>query len=78
MKLFRSTGGNSAFAQLALDDDANAMQESAASQFGEAVSDGVSKRVVMLTLLLLIIVPLFLPPTAEAKQPALDFLEVRT
>jgi hypothetical protein len=78
MKLFRSKGGSSVYSSLAGEDEIGTMEESAASGFGSAVSDGISKRVVLLTLTLLIAVPLFLPDIdgVAVKQEALDFLEV--
>lgn len=59
--------------------DEEQMEDSPASAFGTAVSDGVSKRVVLLTLLLLIVVPLFLPVQSDEiyrDDKALDFLEL--
>jgi hypothetical protein len=76
MKLFRSKGGNSAYSQMMLGDEQAAMQESAASKFGEAVSDGISQKVVMLTLTLLIVVPFFIPAVVPAKHEAIDIIEV--
>jgi class 3 adenylate cyclase len=75
MKLFRSKGGNSAYSQMMLGDEQAAMEESAASKFGEAVSDGISQKVVMLTLTLLIIVPFFIPAVVPAKAEAIDIIE---
>jgi class 3 adenylate cyclase len=75
MKLFRSKGGNSAYSQMMLGDESDAMQESAASKFGEDVSDGISKKVVILTLVLLISVPFFMPLIKEAKVDAIRMIE---
>ena len=75
MKLFRSSGGTSVYSQLAMGDELDAAEESAASTFGEAVSDGVSKRVVLLTLVLLVLVPFFLPHQVPAKHEALQYLK---
>jgi class 3 adenylate cyclase len=75
MKLFRSKGGNSAYSQMMLGDEQDAMQESAASKFGEEVSDGISKKVVILTLVLLVSVPFFMPLITEAKIDAIRIIE---
>ena len=75
MKLFRSSGGNSIYSQMAMGDEDADIQESAASGFGEAVSDGISKRVVSLTLILLITVPLFMAMPEVSKHEALEYLE---
>lgn len=75
MKLFRSKGGNSAYSQMMLGDEQAAIEESAASKFGEAVSDGISQKVVMLTLTLLIVVPFFIPAVVPAKHEAIDIIE---
>jgi class 3 adenylate cyclase len=74
MKLFRSKGGSSVYSQLAMGDEVAATEASAASSFGEAVSDGISKRVVLLTLVLLVIVPFFLPHQTPAKDLALQYI----
>jgi len=74
MKVFRSKGGKSQYANMMLSDDSDKLEESAASTFGEEVSDGISMRVVTLSLTLLIAVPLFLPHLAESKIPALDLM----
>jgi hypothetical protein len=76
MKLFRSKGGNSAYSQMMLGDQQEAMEESAASKFGEDVSDGISKKVVMLTLILLIAVPMFMPVVMPSKNDAIKIIEV--
>ena len=76
MKLFRSSGGDSIYSQMAMGDGGEeVVEESAASGFGEAVSDGISKRVVSLTLLLLVTVPLFMAMPEVSKQEALDYIE---
>ena len=75
MKLFRSKGGKSTFSNLAIGDGTEVVEQSAASGFGEAVSDGISKRVVTLTLILLVTVPLFMAMPAVSKQEALNYLE---
>jgi len=75
MKLFRSKGGNSAYSQMMLGDQQEAMEESAASKFGEDVSDGISKKVVMLTLILLIAVPMFMPVVMPSKNDAIKIIE---
>lgn len=70
MKLFRSSGGESRYSQLmgAGDDDAAAAKDSSASKIGEKVSDGLSKRVVFLVLLLLVVCPLFIiMPAPDGK-----------
>jgi len=74
MKLFRSKGGSSAYSSMMANDESEAMSESAASKFGETVSDGISKKVVFLTLTLLIMVPLFEPAVEPAKQDLLNML----
>jgi len=73
--LFRSKGGDSVFSNLAIGDGEEIVEESAASGFGEAVSDGISKRVVTLTLILLVTVPLFMAMPEVSKQEALNYLE---
>lgn len=79
MKVFRSSGGNSAYSQMMMSDDSEEAQEpdSAASKFGEEVSDGISKKVVFLTLTLLIVVPLFMPYDVLGKNDGIRIIEVR-
>ena len=78
MKVFRSSGGDSAYSQMFIseDDDAPAV-DSAATKFGEEVSDGISKKVVFLTLVLLGIVPLFMPLDILGKADGIKIIEVR-
>ena len=77
MKVFRSSGGNSAYSQMFINDDDDAAQvDSAASKFGEEVSDGISKKVVFLTLVLLGIVPLFMPLDILGKADGIKIIEV--
>jgi hypothetical protein len=78
MKVFRSSGGNSAYSQMMMsDDNEDEAPDSAASKFGEDVSDGISKKVVFLTLTLLIIVPLFMPYDVLGKNDGIRIIEVR-
>lgn len=75
MKLFRSSGGNSAYATMMNGDQLADMDASAASKFGEEVSDGISKKVIALVLVLLIAVPLFETDPVITKQENLNMME---
>jgi len=75
MKLFRSSGGNSAYATMMNGDQMSDMSDSAASTFGEAVSDGISKKVIALVLVLLITVPLFEVDIPQTKQQIIQLME---
>ena len=79
MKVFRQSGGDSAYSQMFITEDEDApTADSAASKFGEEVSDGISKKVVFLTLVLLGIVPLFMPLDILGKSDGIKIIEVRT
>ena len=77
MKVFRSSGGNSAYSQMLMNEGEDAPEvDSAASKFGEEVSDGISKKVVFLTLVLLAVVPLFMPLDILGKADGIKIIEV--
>lgn len=77
MKVFRQSGGNSAYSQMFInEDDEEDAPDSAATKFGEEVSDDISKKVVFLTLTLLGLVPLFMPLDVLGKTDAIKIVEV--
>jgi|EP01043_Picozoa_sp_COSAG02_P028726 hypothetical protein len=77
MKVFRSSGGDSAYSQMFMNEDDEAPEpDSAASKFGEEVSDSISKKVVFLTLVLLGVVPLFMPLDILGKADGIKIIEV--
>ena len=76
MKVFRSSGGTSAYSQMMGPDDEE-VEESAATGFGNDVSDGISKKVVFLTLVLLGVVPMFMPLDILGKKDGVRMIEVR-
>eukprot|EP01052_Picozoa_sp_SAG31_P013581 SAG31_NODE_819_length_11811_cov_3.315488_11_plen_838_part_00 len=78
MKLFKSRDGSSIYSDMTMSKDALDLNDSPASTFGTEVADGMSKRVVLLTLTLLTVVPLFIPTPSDElyrEDKALHFLE---
>ena len=77
MKVFRSSGGDSAYSKMFINEDEDAPEpDSAATKFGEEVSDSISKKVVFLTLVLLGVVPLFMPLDILGKNDGIRIIEV--